>query len=778
MPQPSDSPASTLAVQTQSPQPLPGQPPVARREPTSTTLHGVTLHDDYRWMRDKNSPELLAYLNAENAYTSAFMAPTADLQAKLYAEMLSHIKETDESVPYRLGDWFYYSRTLEGRQYPIYCRRAATNPDLDAPFELSAQDPAQPEQVILDVNALAEGNPFMAVGAMAISPDGNLLAYTTDSTGFRQYTLHLRSYDPALRTWTDLPDTALRVGTLAWAADSRTLFYSTEDETTKRQDHIFRHSLGAAPEQDALVLHEPDERFNVGVGRTRDGLYLLIESASHTTNEFRFLPADDPTGDFRVLAPRLDDQEYYPAHRFSPETGGLFYIRTNDAGKNFRVVTAPVADPGRDHWSELIPLDPDHPLEDFDLFQSFAVTTRRKLGLPTLEVLRFTDKPGLDPEMWVPPLEPPVSIAFPEPTYSAAPHINRIFSTQVFRYSYQSLVSPPSVYEYNVARHSDVAAVPIGRSLLLKQQEVPGGFDPSLYASERVWVDAPGGPSFPASSERVGSTVKVPASIVYRRDSFHRDGTNPLYIYGYGSYGYPLPVSFSPMRLSLLDRGVVMVYAHIRGGGELGDTWHDAGKMALKRNTFTDFIAVTESLTAHGYGSPTRVAIEGGSAGGLLMGAVLNIAAASGKPALFRVVLSHVPFVDIMNTMLDATLPLTVGEYEEWGNPNEPEAFRTMLSYSPYDNLEQLAQPGPDGEPAPIPAILVKTSLNDSQVMYWEPAKYVAKLRTLKTNSTPLLLHINMDAGHGGASGRYDYFKEIAFDYAFLLTQLGVVPTP
>jgi len=276
----------------------------------------------------------------------------------------------------------------------------------------------------------------------------------------------------------------------------------------------------------------------------------------------------------------------------------------------------------------------------------------------------------------------------------------------------------------------------------------------------------------------VGSTVKVPASIVYRRDSFHRDGTNPLYIYGYGSYGYPLPVSFSPMRLSLLDRGVVMVYAHIRGGGELGDTWHDAGKMALKRNTFTDFIAVTESLTAHGYGSPTRVAIEGGSAGGLLMGAVLNIAAASGKPALFRVVLSHVPFVDIMNTMLDATLPLTVAEYEEWGNPNEPEAFRTMLSYSPYDNLEQLAQPGPDGEPAPIPAILVKTSLNDSQVMYWEPAKYVAKLRTLKTNSTPLLLHINMDAGHGGASGRYDYFKEIAFDYAFLLTQLGVVPTP
>jgi oligopeptidase B len=742
MSQSSDPPASIFFA----------QPPAARRDPTANTLHDVTLHDDYRWMRDKNSPELLAYLQAENTYTAALMASTAELQAKLYAEMLSHIKETDESVPYRLGNWFYFSRTVEGRQYPIHCRRAATSPDLDAP-----PDPAQPEQVVLDVNALAEGKPFMDVGAMSISPDGNLLAYTTDSTGYRQYTLHLRD----LRTGTDLADAALRVGSIAWAADSRTLFYSTEDETTKRQDHVFRHALGAATEADQLVLFEEDERFNVGVGRTRDGLYLLIEAASHTTNEFRFLPADHPTGDFQVLAPRLDDQEYYPAHR-----DGLFYIRTNDTGKNFRVVTAPVASPGRDHWAELIPLDPDHPLEDFDLFQSFAVTTRRKLGLPTLEVLRFTDKAGLDPAMWVPPLEPPISIAFPEPTYSAAPHINRIFSTQVFRYSYTSLVSPPSVYEYNVARAN--STVPIGQSLLLKQQEVPGSFDPSLYASERVWVDAPvvgqpGAPHLASEMWDPNKTIEVPVSIVYRRSLFHRDGTNPLYIYGYGSYGYPLPVSFSPTRLSLLDRGVVMVYAHIRGGGELGDAWHDAGKMALKRNTFTDFIAVTESLTAQRYGSPTRVAIEGGSAGGLLMGAVVNM-----RPELFRVVISHVPFVDIMNTMLDPTLPLTVGEYEEWGNPNQPEAFRTMLSYSPYDNLESLA--GKE-----LPAILVKTSLHDSQVMYWEPAKYVAKLRTLKTDSAPLLLHINMDAGHGGASGRYDYLKEIAFDYAFLLSQLGVV---
>ena len=739
---------------------LPAQPPVARRDPTPTTLHGVTLQDDYRWMRDKDSPEVIAYLEAENAYTTAFMAPTAELQAKLYAEMLSHIKETDESVPYRLGDWFYTTRTVEGSQYPIHCRRPAASADLNSPF-----DPAQPEQVILDVNVLAEGKAFMSVGGLAISPDGNLLAYSTDPTGFRQYTLHIRD----LRTLEDLADTAERVGSMTWAADSRTLFYSTEDETTKRQDHIFRHTVGSPATEDAVVLHEEDERFNVGVGKTRDGLYLMIEAGSHTTNEYRFLAAEDPTGEFRIVAPRVDDQEYYPSHR-----NGLFYIRVNDTGKNFRVVTAPPATPDRDHWTELIALDLAHPLEDFDLFESFAVTSRRKLGLPTLEVLRFTDKPAKGPvtptasipvsSRFVgfpapapPTVSEPVAITFPEPTYSAAPHVNRVFAADSFRYSYTSLVSPPSVYEYNVSRADSGTA--IGESKLLKQQEVPGGFDPALYASERVWVEAPDAAS-------TTGTIPVPTSIVYRRDSFHRDGTNPLYIYGYGSYGYPLPVGFSPTRLSLLDRGVVMVYAHIRGGGELGDSWHDAGKMQVKRNTFTDFIAVTERLTAQKYGDPARVAIEGGSAGGLLMGAVTNM-----RPDLFRVVLSHVPFVDIMNTMLDASLPLTVAEYEEWGNPNEPEAFATMLSYSPYDNLDSLA--GKE-----LPAILVKTSLNDSQVMYWEPAKYVARLRTLKTNATPLLLHINMDAGHGGASGRYDYLKEIAFDYAFLLTQLGSVTTP
>ena len=684
-------------------------PPVARKDPTPTTIHGQTLEDDYRWMRDKSSPELISYLEAENAYTADVMKPTEELQAKLYAEMLSHIKETDESVPYRDHGWYYYTRTVEGSQYPIYCRKVASGP---------AFDDAQPEHVLLDVNKLAEGQPFMALGAMAVSPDGNKLGYSTDNTGFRQYTLHVRD----LKSGADLADTAERVGSIAWAADSHTLFYATEDEVTKRQDKLFRHRLGDAAD-DALVYEERDERFNVAVGKTRDGKFLLMECGSHTTTECSYLDSETPGGVFLVIAPRLDEQEYYVDHR-----DGLFYIRTNDAGKNFRVVTAPVDGGGRESWTKLVPLDPDAPLEDFEVFQTFCISSRRRLGLPVLTVT-FINEKGL--------LGESREIAFPEPAYSASPHINREFDTQAFRYGYQSLVTPASVFEYDI--HA-------GTSKLLKQQEVPGGFDRTRYASERLWVTASDG-------------VNVPVSVVYRRDSFKHDGTNPLYVYGYGSYGYPLPLSFGASRLSLLDRGVVMAYAHIRGGGELGDSWHDAGKMKSKTKTFSDFITIVEHLVAQGYGAKGRVAIEGGSAGGLLMGAVVNR-----RPGLFRVVLSHVPFVDVMNTMLDASLPLTVGEYEEWGNPNEPEAFAYMRSYSPYDNLKA----------GGYPAMLVKTSLNDSQVMYWEPAKYVARLRTLKTNDTPLLLHINMDAGHGGASGRYDYLKEIAFDYAFLLTQLGV----
>ncbi len=692
------------------------QPPTAPRIPAPTLIHGHTLADDYAWMRDKTSPEVLAYLHAENAYTDAIMGPTKDLQAELYGEMLSHIKETDESVPYPDQGWLYWTRTIEGSQYPIYCRRVAAS--------------GSPETTLLDVNELAKGQQYMSLGAMAVSPDGNLLAYTTDNTGFRQYTLHIRNLSAGF----DLPDTAERVGSVVWAADSATLLYTTEDETTKRHDRAFRHVTGTS--EHVQVFEELDERFNVGFGQSRDRKYIFLEAGSHTTSESRYLPSATPFAEFTLIAPRVDDQEYYVDHR-----DDLFYIRTNDQTKNFRLVTAPVATPDRDHWREVFRGEDDIPLEDFDLFQSFCVLTERKAGLPTLAVYPLTGHPVRDFG------NTPREIAFPEPAYSAAANNNREFDASHFRYSYQSLVSPPSVYDYNVAT---------GQSTLLKRQEVPGGFNPDDYASERLWIEA-------------ADKVMIPVSLVYRRNMFHNrrvsdngESQNPLYVYGYGSYGYALPVGFSPTRLTLLDRGFIVAYAHIRGGGELGDKWHDAGKMRDKLNTFTDFITVIETLLREGYGNRDRVAIEGGSAGGLLMGAVVNQ-----RPELFHAVLSHVPFVDVMNTMLDASLPLTVAEYEEWGNPNEPDDFAYMHSYSPYENLDSI-------NPEFIPAMLVKTSLNDSQVMYWEPAKYVAKLRTIKRNDTPLLLHINMEAGHGGASGRYDYLKEIAFDHAFLLTQLGV----
>jgi oligopeptidase B len=512
-----------------------------------------------------------------------------------------------------------------------------------------------------------------------------------------------------------------------WAADSKTLFYSIEDEQTKRQDRLFRHKLGEALGADIEVFHEPDERFNLGVGRTRDRKYLLLQIGSHTTSESWFLASATPEEKFQLIAPRVDDEEYYVDHR-----DGFFYIRSNRDAEQFKLMRAAVSATDREQWQELLPEQKDAPLEDFDLFQSFLVAGYRERGLPVLRVFSLGDEG--QPTA-------PRDIRFPDPAYTAFSEINRDFNATRFRYAYQSLVRPSSVFLYDVAR---------GESTLLKQQEVPGGFDASHYQSERLWFRAHDG-------------TDVPVSLVYRLGAFEKNGKSPLYVYGYGSYGYPLPLGFSASRLALLDRGVIVAYAHVRGGGELGDPWHDAGKMMLKRNTFTDFIEAVEFLLREGYGDPARVAIEGGSAGGLLMGAVVNFALADGKPQLIRAVVSHVPFVDVMNTMLDASLPLTVGEYEEWGNPNEPAAFEYMLSYSPYDNLREGA----------YPAMLVKTSLNDSQVMYWEPAKYVAKLRTLKTNNKPLLMHINMDAGHGGASGRYDYLKEIAFDDAFLLRELG-----
>jgi oligopeptidase B len=687
----------------------PATPPIARPHRVETSLHGHVLIDDYAWLRDKDSPEVHAYLEAENAYADAVMARTTALQARLYDEMLSHIKQTDVSVPSEENGYWYYTSTSEGAQYPVYCRKPGTRDTYDR----------APEEIVLDVEELARHESFLSIGSLTISDDTHLAAYSVDTKGFRQYTLQIKD----LRTGALLPERVERVGSIVWAADSRTLFYTVEDEEQKRQFQLYRHTLGTPHSADVLVLEEPDERFNLGAGRTRDGLYLVVESGSHTASQGWLIPADTPLAAPSLIAPLREEVEYYADHRF-----GRLYIRSNDVGRNFRLVTAPVANSGFDHWQELISHRPDVMLEDISLFSTFAVASERHDGLEHLRLLHFA---GDGPEF-----ARDEHISFPEPAYSVHLAGNRVFATDHLGYAYQSLVTPASVYEFDLAT---------SHSTLLKQQEVPGGFDPSLYVSERLAATAPDG-------------VQVPVSLIYRRD-WRGPNSQPLHIYGYGSYGYSLPLGFSSNRLSLLDRGFVLAYAHIRGGGDLGKPWHDAGRLALKQNTFTDFIAVTEHLLAQGYGDPARVAIQGGSAGGLLMGAVVNL-----RPELFRAVISQVPFVDVMNTMLDASLPLTVPEYEEWGNPNEREAFETMLSYSPYDNLREQS----------YPAMLVKTSLYDSQVMYWEPAKYVAKLRTLNTGTHPILLHTNMTAGHGGASGRYDYLKEIAFDYAFLLQQLGV----
>jgi oligopeptidase B len=674
------------------------KPPAAKKVKKVETLHGQPWADDYFWLRDKANPEVAAYLEAENAYTDAVMGPTKALQADLYKEMLGHIKETDVSVPYREGGYFYYSRTEEGKQYPIYCRKKGS---LDAP-----------EEVTLDLNKLAEGQKFMAIGAYTVTDDGSLLAYTTDNTGFREYTLHVKD----LRTGQLRPETAEKVASVAWANDGQTLFY-TKDDPAKRPYRLYRLRLGA-PLPGDLVYEEKDELFRIGVGRSRSKGYIFLGSGSLTTSEVRYIRADQPTAEWKVVSPRRHEHEYEVDHH-----GDRFYIRTNDKGRNFRLVSAPVSDPRPESWTEVVPHRPDVMLEGLELFKNHYVLLERERGLPEFRVTDF--RTGASH-----PVE------FPEPAYSAFSGANAEFDTPVFRYSYQSLVTPSSVFDYDMDKRTAV---------LLKEQPVPGGFDRANYASERLFATAKDG-------------VKVPISLVYRKGT-KRDGTAPMLLTGYGAYGYPYPVTFSSNRLALLDRGVSFAIAHIRGGGEMGKAWHDQGRMMNKKNTFTDFIAAAEFLVAGNYTAKDRLAIEGGSAGGLLMGAVTNM-----RPDLFKAVVSRVPFVDVINTMVDASLPLTAGEWEEWGDPRKKPDYDYILSYSPYDQIAA----------KPYPALLVKTSFNDSQVMYWEPAKYVARLRAAKTDTNPLLFKTNMAAGHGGASGRYDYLREVAFDYAFVLTQLGV----
>ncbi len=677
-------------------------PPAAKKATHMQTLHGDQLQDDYFWLRERENPEVKAYLEKENAYTNAFMKPTEGLQKTLYDEMLGRIKETDLSVPYRDRGWYYYYRTEKGKQYPIWCRKKGS---LDAP-----------EEVYLDVNELAKGERFMNVPARVFTDDGSLLAYATDNTGFRDYTLHVKD----MTTGKLLPEKVERVASVAWAPDGKTLFYSVTD-MAKRPFKTFRHTLGTDTTKDALIWEEKDERFRCGVHRSRSGDYLLFPVSSLTSSEWRFLPASNPTGELRLIAPREVEHEYSVDQR-----GDLFYIVTNDKGRNNRLVTAPVSDPRRENWKELIAHRDDVMLEDVDVFKDWIVLSEREDALPRLRVIG--DKGGARTDY---------RIDFPEAIYSAGLSNNHEFDNAgVLRFDYESFTTPPSVYDFDMASKD---------RKLLKRQEVLGGYNPDLYTSERRYATASDG-------------TKVPISLVYKK-GFVADGKAPMLLTAYGSYGAPSDAGFDSTVVSLLDRGVVYAVGHIRGGGDLGKKWHDQGKMFNKKNTFTDFIACADALIADKYTSKDRLVIEGGSAGGLLMGAVTNM-----RPDLFKAVVARVPFVDVINTMLDESLPLTVGEFEEWGNPKIKEQYVYMKSYSPYDNLEAKA----------YPAMLVKTSFDDSQVMYWEPAKYVAKLRTLKTDQNPLIFKINMAGGHGGSSGRYDRLHELAFDYAFELMQMGI----
>lgn len=688
-------------------------PPLARREPVEAIIHGDRRIDHYAWLREKSNPEVISYLNAENAFTDAVLQPTETFQEKLYQEMLGRIQQTDLSVPYRLRGCFYFTRTEEGKQYPAHLRRK------------EAENAA--DELLLDLNVLAEGHSFLGLDSFEISDDNQFLAYSIDTTGFRQYSLQIKN----LQSSETLPERMERVTSVAWAADNKSVFYTVEDEVTKRSHQLYRHELGSTV-PDKLLFEEADERFRIQIERTRSGAFLLLTSASHTTSEVHFLSAEQPTGEFRLIAAREDAHEYYVDHHPASEnngTDGTFYIRTNSGGRTFRLVTVPAEDPRRQFWSEVVPNRREVMLSSVSVFKNYLAFFEREEGFPHLRIAELPIGKG-------DVLDSSYRIGFSEPAYNAAPGMNPEFDTEEFRFEYQSFITPRSVFDYNVKSRERI---------LRKQQLVLGGYDGTQYVSERIHAIASDG-------------TRIPLSVVYRRDT-PRDGSAPLLLYGYGSYGISIPVNFSSNRLSLLDRGLIYVVAHIRGGGELGKPWHDAGRMQHKENTFTDFIASAEYLIAKGYTSSQKLIIEGGSAGGLLMGAVTNM-----RPDLFRIVISHVPFVDVLNTMLDASLPLTVGEYEEWGNPQNAADYFTMKGYCPYTNIARKA----------YPILLVKTGLNDSQVMYWEPAKYVAKLRAMKTDSNPLLFKINMGAGHGGASGRYDYLREIALDYAFLLTQLGI----
>ena len=679
-------------------------PPVADRHPVTLELHGHTRMDPYFWLRERENPDVIAYLEAENAYFEAHMEPLAGLRSELFEEIKGRIKQDDSSVPYRLGDHYYYSRYEEGGQYPIYARKAGS---------LEAD-----EEILLDVNALAEGHEFYSafMTSQTVSPSGRYVAWAADTTGRRFYTIRILD----TRSGQMLGDVIANVtGNLVWAGDDATLLYARQDPETLRSYRIYRHGLGTDPADDELVYQEDDDTFSSYVTKTKDGEYLLIGSFQTLTSEWQVLEADDPDGSFRVFTPRERGHEYDIEH-----AGDHFYIRTNRDAQNFRLMRTPEDATSEGHWEEVISHRNHVLITEFDPFEGFLVVGEREGGLNRLRI-RPWDDPAAEHY-----------VAFDDPAYAVYLGANPTFDTEKLRYVYQSPAVPETTYDYDIESRERT---------MLKREEVLGDFSPDDYGVERLTATARDG-------------AGVPVTVVYRKDRFAGDGTNPLLLYGYGSYGSSIQPGFSAPRLSLLDRGFVYAIAHIRGSETLGRQWYEEGKLLKKKNTFTDFIDAAEHLAAEGYGDRERLYAMGGSAGGLLMGAVMNM-----RPDLFHGIIAHVPWVDVVTTMLDDSIPLTTSEYDEWGNPNDPEYYEYMLSYSPYDNVEAKSYPN----------LLVTTGLHDSQVQYWEPAKWVAKLRAMKTGDNLILLHTNMAAGHGGASGRLDRYRETARDYAFLLHLAG-----
>jgi oligopeptidase B len=672
----------------------PSTPPIAEVIAHPVTQHGETRQDDYYWLRDKNDSRVLRYLKDENEHTKHALAPVDQLREQLFQEIKGRIRETDVDVPVFNRGFYYYTRTIEGQQYPVHCRKRGS---LDAN-----------EEILLDLNALAVSQSFIGIGEFEVSDDGNLLAYSLDNTGFRAYTLHVKD----LRSGQVLSERIENVKSIAWATDNRTLFYALDDPA-KRPYRVYRHVLGE--NKDALIYEDRDERFYVDLERSRSGDLIFVGSYSHTATEVSFLRASAPTAALTLIAPRREGIEYYADQR-----GSELLLRANDTGGNFRLARAALTAPAT--WTELQAVSPDVMLENLEVFASHRVVHERVAGLPRISVT-------VDGQ-------PPFLIPVDEAAYDQFGQDNVDFNAAFYRYEYMSMTTPSTVFDFDLKTK---------QRTMQKQVEVVGGHDPSAYAAERIEARAKDG-------------TAIPISLVYKKD-VPRDGSAPMWLTGYGSYGYPYPITFSHARLSLLDRGVIYAIAHVRGGGDLGKRWHEQGRMQHKMNTFTDFIAVAEHLIAERYTSTPKLLIEGGSAGGLLVAAATNL-----RPDLFGAVIADVPFVDVLNTMSDASLPLTVGEYEEWGNPAIAKQYAWMRAYCPYTNIGK----------HPYPALLVKTAWHDSQVMYWEAAKYVAKLRRNKTNDAPLLLYSSLGGGHGGASGRYDRWREVAFDYAFALWRLGL----